>query len=272
MSQHDNQKREVRLAPDPKIDFVEGLKKAHAQERSDDAKARALERDDDRKHRVRELLLSGATVALLCITAAFTCWQGLSSARSASAASAAADAAGKALEQSLRSWLKPSLTWPDAKGKPQEALTFWKAHHDITVQFTFDNLGRMPITDAEIDLAVEIPRWDQAPLMTYAGSRHAARQISYPGDPFTIDAEYGGSSAGPGIRMALTPELEQDLLQFRRYLVAYGQGTYHDPLGEHWIRFCYNSHLGSPPAEHVRFAPGSACPQYNAAGDGPLPN
>jgi hypothetical protein len=26
MSQHDSQKREVRLAPDPKIDFVEGLR------------------------------------------------------------------------------------------------------------------------------------------------------------------------------------------------------------------------------------------------------
>jgi hypothetical protein len=72
MSQHDNQKREVCLASDPKFDFVDGLRKAHAQERSEDAKTRAIERDDDRKHRVRELILSGATVALLCITAVCT--------------------------------------------------------------------------------------------------------------------------------------------------------------------------------------------------------
>ncbi len=101
--------------------------------------------------------------------------------------------------------------------------------------------------------------------------RYGNPSIIYPGESIDIEAEFAGAPDAPGKMRPLTPELKQELLDFKRYLAVYGQATYHDLLGEHWIRFCAWSTLGSPPIEHGVFNSG-ACPAYNSAGDGPLPN
>jgi hypothetical protein len=258
----DSTRREVYLEAGSKIDFSDAVKQARENERRDDAKT-------DK----RNFVLTSITTGLLFLTAGFSLLQSVSSKISADAAKRAAEIAQQTLEQSNRAWLKPSLTKPEAKSKPEETTAWWETHHNVTAHYTFENIGKTPITDTELQIVHEIPRTNEGPSMTSREPyRHGKATIVYPGETFDVEAEFSGApDAKPGTQRALTPELKQELLSFQRYIVAYGQATYHDPLGEHWIRFCYWTTLGVPTIEQGLFASGD-CPAYNSTGDGPLPN
>jgi hypothetical protein len=67
-----------------------------------------------------------------------------------------------------------------------------------------------------------------------------------------------------------TEELRDQFWNGKKYIVSYGEGTFNDPLGKHWLRFC--NLLAMPNPELVSVPLNAlSCTSYNSAGDGDLP-
>jgi hypothetical protein len=82
-------KRHVYVEPGTKIDLVEDLKDQYTASHAETS-----------SHNNKQLLLSGATVILLLVTAGFSFWQGFSTKKAADAATSAAKTSSDALEAS----------------------------------------------------------------------------------------------------------------------------------------------------------------------------
>ena len=210
---------------------------------------------------------------MLFVTAAFTGWQGCSNRVSAEAAKNAADVAKKTLDASNRSWVEAVLAPPwQEEAAPANAKAFADQHYDLEVQYTLTNIGRVPITNVKVDTAIEVLDRLESPSFAYASPhRGETASILYPSRHTVAPAIWLQWAPNGGyVHHEVTEELKQQLGAGEKYVVAYGQGTFDDPLGTHWFRFCSWILITDPQHTPPQVA-SRDCADYNSTGDGTAP-
>jgi hypothetical protein len=249
-------KRHVYVEPGVTIDFTDDLKKAQGNEQN------------------KQLKLAVITTVLLFLTAAFAGWQGWSSRVSAEAAKNAADIARKTLDASNRSWVEPVLAPPwHEEAAPTNPKVFADQHYDLEVQYTLTNIGRVPITNVKVDTAIEVLDRLESPHFAYAQPHWGeTASILYPSRQLGAPAIWLQRTANGGnVHHEVTEDLKRQFDTGEKYFVAYGEGSFDDPLGAHWFRFCSwillsDAKYGLPSVQ------ARDCADYNSTGDGIEPH
>jgi hypothetical protein len=249
---------EVHLEDGHKIDFADSVKKSHSEEHNANL---AIQ--------YKQLILAIVTTLLLFLTAWFTYSQSRSSQQSAYAATKAADIAKQTLDQANRSWLEPQLVDSD----PWKAFQHMTELNQILLSVRLVTIGSTPVTDVHIRNRVDVMARDKASGLSYLapGSQNSRTNIIYPGRDITLIANWYGASEfttnGPA---QVNPELANQIRMGQKYLVVYGEGTFTDPLGNHWFRFCFPVMPTDQKLLQAVVNDGN-CHNYNSVGDGDPP-
>jgi hypothetical protein len=258
---------QVHLEDGAKIDFVESLKKSQSEEHNENIRVQR-----------RQLWLAAATAILLFITAGFAFWQGYSSQRSANAAKDAADTARKALLDSRRAWIEPIIEGGEDRRAAKAVLDGFAKAGIVSVGYRLTVVGKVPVTNVSVRVAFEILNDDAASTFSYPWpAQEFQTSIIYPDRDCPIDSIWFGTPEHPAevvggiaIPPRFTAALRKELWDGKKYLVSYGRGTFDDPLGKHWFRFCHFMPVPNPDLPAVRMNV-ETCSQYNSGGDGDLP-
>ena len=141
------------------------------------------------------------------------------------------------------------------------------ANGPITYSIAFLNTGKSPADSVEAIVRGEVLTAGKEPSLTYESGTsnefHVGELVPNDDEPRKLEVRAAHSS------VILTQYQVERIRAGMDYIAFYGEASYRDLAGMHWMRFCKGTPLDIPLAEKA-ITP-MTCAAYNSSGNGRIP-